>query len=62
MEHEETKIFHDYLKGAGLKHTAQRDLILEVFLNTEEHVSSEDLYQLVKLQDPTVGFTTVCGR
>jgi Fur family ferric uptake transcriptional regulator len=59
MEHEEIRIFHDYLKGAGLKHTAQRDLILDVFLNTEEHVSSEDLYQLVKVKDPTVGFTTV---
>jgi Fur family ferric uptake transcriptional regulator len=34
-------------------------LILEVFLRTEGHLSSEDLYDLVKSEDPTVGFTTV---
>ncbi|MEW6126419.1 MAG: Fur family transcriptional regulator [Acidobacteriota bacterium] len=59
MDREETRIFHDYLKRAKLKHTAQRDLILEVFLDTEKHVSSEDLYNIVKIQDPSVGFTTV---
>src|SRR5262245_7467499 len=59
MEREETRIFHDYLKRTRLKHTAQRDLILDVFLDTEEHVSSEDLYHLVKVKDPTVGFTTI---
>ena len=59
MEREETKIFHEHLKRARLKRTSQRDLILEVFLDTEEHVSSEDLYHLVKEKDPTVGFTTI---
>ena len=35
------------------------DLILDVFLRTEGHVSGEDLYRLVREQDPTVGQTTV---
>jgi Fur family ferric uptake transcriptional regulator len=30
-----------------------------VFLRTEGHVSSEDLYELVKAEDPSIGFTTV---
>jgi len=34
-------------------------LILDVFLQTEGHVSGEDLYQLVREKDPTVGQTTV---
>jgi Fur family transcriptional regulator, ferric uptake regulator len=59
MEREETRVFHDHLKRERLKRTSQRDLILEVFLNTEGHVSSEDLYALVKAKDPSVGFTTV---
>lgn len=59
MEREENKIFHEHLKSARLKRTSQRDLILDVFLDTEAHVSSEDLYQLVKAKDPSVGFTTV---
>ena len=58
-DREEVKIFHDHIKRLGLKRTAQRDLILDVFLRTEGHVSSEDLYELVKAQDASVGFTTV---
>ena len=55
----EKEIFIDHLRGAGFKRTAQRDLILEVFLRTEGHLSAEDLYKLVRAKDPTVGFTTV---
>jgi Fur family transcriptional regulator, ferric uptake regulator len=56
---EEQQVFLEHIQKKGLKRTAQRDLILEVFLRTEEHLSSEDLYRLVKEEDPTVGQTTV---
>ena len=56
---EEKDVFQRHLQRAGLKRTTQRDLILDVFLRTEEHMSSEDLYNLVKAADPTVGHTTV---
>ena len=56
---EEQEVFLKHIQRKGLKRTAQRDLILDVFLKTEEHLSNEDLYQLVKKQDPTVGQTTV---
>lgn len=55
----EKEIFLDHLKVAGLKRTMQRDVILDVFLETEGHSSAEDLHQLVKARDPHVGFTTV---
>lgn len=55
----EKEIFFDHLKRAGFKRTAQRELILDVFLKTEGHSSAEDLYHIVKEQDPSVGFTTV---
>jgi Fur family transcriptional regulator, ferric uptake regulator len=55
----EKEIFLDHLRRAGFKKTAQRELILEVFLKTEGHLSAEDLYNLVKVEDPSVGFTTV---
>jgi Fur family ferric uptake transcriptional regulator len=55
----EKEIFLDHIQKAGLRRTSQRDLILEIFLSTEEHLSSEDLYWLVQKQDPTVGHTTV---
>jgi Fur family ferric uptake transcriptional regulator len=56
---EEQQIFHKHIQKAGLKRTAQRDLILDVFLRTEEHMSSEDLYRLVQKDDATIGQTTV---
>jgi Fur family ferric uptake transcriptional regulator len=32
---------------------------MEIFLRTEEHLTSEDLYRLVQKEDRTVGHTTV---
>lgn len=51
--------FRRHLLRAGLKRTVQRDLIVEVFLHTEDHLSSEDLYRLVKERDNTIGQTTI---
>jgi Fur family ferric uptake transcriptional regulator len=56
---EEQEVFLQHLQKAGLKRTAQRDLILDVFLRTEKHLSSEDLYRLVQTEDQTIGQTTV---
>ncbi|MGH9967004.1 MAG: Fur family transcriptional regulator [Pyrinomonadaceae bacterium] len=56
---EEQEVFLQHIQKKGLKRTAQRDLILDVFLRTEEHLSSEDLYRLVQREDPSVGQTTV---
>ncbi len=55
----EKQIFSEHIQKAGLRHTAQRDLILDMFLKTEEHLSSEDLYWLVHKEDSSVGHTTV---
>ncbi|QQS45935.1 MAG: transcriptional repressor [Acidobacteriota bacterium] len=55
----EKEVFLDHLRNAGFKRTAQRELILDVFLKSEGHLSAEDLYHLVKIEDPNVGFTTV---
>ena len=56
---EEQEVFLKHIQKAGLKRTAQRDLILDVFLRTEEHLSSEDLYRLVQKEDASIGQTTV---
>lgn len=55
----EKEIFLEHIQKEGLRRTAQRDLILEIFLRTEEHLTSEDLYWLVQKEDPSVGHTTV---
>lgn len=56
---EEQEVFVKHIQKKGLKRTAQRDLILDVFLLTEGHMSGEDLYRLVQAKDPSVGQTTV---
>jgi len=55
----EREIFLEHIQNAGLRRTGQRDLIMEIFLRTEDHLTSEDLYWLVQKEDPTVGNTTV---
>jgi Fur family transcriptional regulator, ferric uptake regulator len=48
----EKEIFLEHIQKEGLRRTAQRDLILEIFLRTEDHLTSEDLYWLVQKDDP----------
>lgn len=56
---EEQEVFLKHIQKRGLKRTSQRDLILDTFLRTEDHLSSEDLYRLVKKDDSSIGQTTV---
>ena len=48
-----------YLEEHNLKHTKQRDAILDVFLGVKGHITSEDLYRRVREEHPNVGYTTV---
>jgi Fur family ferric uptake transcriptional regulator len=56
---EEQEVFLQHIQKKGLKRTSQRELILDVFLRTERHLSNEDLYRLVQEEDPSIGQTTV---
>jgi Fur family ferric uptake transcriptional regulator len=59
MMREAEQILHRHLKRVGLKHTGQRDTILRTFLESREHLSTDELFRLVKKKDPRIGFTTV---
>jgi Fur family ferric uptake transcriptional regulator len=59
MVREAQGILHQHLKSVGLKQTAQRDTILRTFLETREHLSTDELHRLVKKKDPRIGYTTV---
>jgi Fur family ferric uptake transcriptional regulator len=60
MAHEiELKALAAYLEQNHLKHTKQRELILNVFLDARRHLTSEDLYLSVREQHPNIGYTTV---
>jgi Fur family ferric uptake transcriptional regulator len=53
------EIFVRHLRSVGLKQTGQRGTILRTFLETREHLSTDELHRLVKKKDPHIGFTTV---
>src|SRR4030042_5995820 len=55
----EPEVLRRYLSDHGLKMTTQREKILEVFLETQGHVTAEQLYDRLKRIDPSIGFTTV---
>jgi len=52
-------LLRQHLSSLGLKHSAQRERILRVFLSTHDHLSTEELHRLVREQDASIGYTTV---
>ena len=48
-----------YLEDHRLKHTRQRQAILEIFLDATGHVTGEELFQRVRERHSNIGFTTV---
>ena len=60
MAHEvEQRRLVRYLGEHGLKQTRQREAILDVFLSTGGHLTSEELYQAVRALHSRIGYTTV---
>jgi len=52
-------IFEKYLLTKNLKLTQQRKEVLRFFLKSERHLSVEELYDIIKKKNPTIGHTTV---
>ncbi len=59
MVREAQEILHRHLKRVGLKQTAQRDTILRTFLETRDHLSTDELHRLIQRKDAGIGYTTV---
>ncbi len=60
VSHEvEQRSLAEYLEKHNLKHTKQREAILEVFVEATGHITSEEIYQHVRGAHPTIGYTTV---
>ncbi|MGH7963237.1 MAG: Fur family transcriptional regulator [Candidatus Binatia bacterium] len=52
-------IFRQWIKEQGLKATAQREDIAQVFFSIKRHISVEELYGEVRRVNPRVGYATV---
>lgn len=56
---EKKKAFNSFAASKGLRSTRQRDVILDIFLSTHQHVSVEELYLKIKASNPGIGHATV---
>ena len=61
LHKKELEIFVAHIRRKNLKHTEQRTQILKTFLETERHLTAEELYVLVRKKYPSIGFATI-GR
>jgi Fur family ferric uptake transcriptional regulator len=60
MAHEvEQRSLAQYLEDHNLKHTKQREAILETFLEAAGHITSEEIYNRVRKSHANIGYTTV---
>ena len=56
----EMNMLKEKLKQTGFKITPQRRAIIEILLdNSSKHLSSEEIYDLVKEKCPEIGLATV---
>ncbi len=48
-----------FLRTRGLRQSQPRDVVSDVFLRTEKHVSTQELFELVKKKHKNIGYATV---
>lgn len=53
------EIFKQYLKDKGIRHSEQRECILDIFLKVERHLTIAKLYELVRREHRNIGYSTV---
>ena len=56
---EEIDLFDNCFRSKGLKQSGQRRDILRTFLTTEKHLTADELFHLVKKENPSIGVATV---
>ena len=53
------EIFQNFAASKSLRSTKQRDIILDIFLSSHQHLSVEELYLKIKSAHPGIGMATV---
>jgi len=56
---DQVQTFNNFLNRKGLKTTSQRMIILETFLDSDSHYSTEELYLRLREEYPKIGYATV---
>ena len=59
VKQDPTHVFRTFLKNKGLRNTPQRQRIMEVFFTENGHLTTEEVYDRVRREDPSLGQATV---
>ena len=59
MDSKEIDVLEDYISENNLKITKQRRIVLKSFLECKNHISVEELYNIVLKTEPKIGLATV---
>ena len=59
LDNEEIDVLEEYISENNLKITKQRRTVLKIFLECKNHVSVEELYNIVLKTEPKIGLATV---
>ena len=59
MSKNELEVLEEYISRNNLKITSQRRVVLKTFLESEKHVSVEDLYNIISKTESRIGLATV---
>jgi Fur family ferric uptake transcriptional regulator len=51
--------FNQFLTEKGLRRTLPRDIIADLFLRTEKHLSTQELFEIVRKKNKNIGYATV---
>ena len=54
-----TGVFRTFLRGKNLRNTPQRQRIVEIFFEANGHLTTEEIFERVHGEDPTLGQATV---
>ena len=55
----ELQLLKNYIATNNLRYTPQREVILDLFLQSEGHINADDLYKKVEGDHPEIGIATV---
>lgn len=59
MFSKEKSVLNEYIKEKNLRHTEQRNIILEECLRSKKHFSAEEIYSIIRKKNPEIGIATV---
>lgn len=52
-------MLRDYIQRKSLRFSEKRLIILEAFLESDRHLTADELYAIVRKKDPTMGIATI---